>query len=87
MSKKVLSLDSKSLYVSFKGEEYELTPLKLKHQTLADKLTSDDADEVLNSIYELLEESGMPKEVSENIAIDKVKDIIEALADMSQKKS
>ncbi len=87
MSKRVLSLDSENLYVQFRGDEFELSPLKLKHQALADNLASDKPDEVMESIYLLLEESGMPRDVSEQIPINKAKDLIEALLELSEKKS
>ena len=87
MDRKVLSLDSENLYVQFKGEEHELSPLKLKHQALADKLSSEKPEEVMESIYLLLEESGMPRDVSEQIPINRAKDLIEALLDLSEKKS
>ena len=85
--KKVLTLDSETILVSFKGVEYELAPLKLKHQDLASQLSSENAEEVLEAMYELLKESGMPKEVAQEIAVNKITQLVEALVEVSQKKS
>jgi len=87
MSKEVLSLDCEGLDVSFKGKVYSLSPLKLKHQELIGKLTSEDQAVSKEAMYELLDDSGLPKEISLEIPMHKAVSLIEQLVGLSQKKS
>ena len=86
MTKRVLSLDSDTLQVTFKGSEYELSPLRLKDQAIADKLGSESSDEVLDSIYSLLESAGLPRDISSELSMEKANELISELVSMSSKK-
>lgn len=78
--KRMLDLQKKTLEVKFDGNVYKMTFPTVSQIEKMQKKTKEEG-ESLDSVFSLLEEVGLPKEIVKQMQIDHVNAIVEHLTD------